>query len=225
MGLTLIQLVTLPHCSLSIRITMAGEPKNRERERERERVGRVEAPAHVHGIKGWERENRDGSGLDDGAGGEDETRLLAGSVVSNEAVRSVSTDQLKKPRVEKSRMRESDTWMRGGSANLREKQWGTAVYRPLAHFFIEKKRRFAACINSCVDSSSLLLDPLCQLSDIHFQMWYHNINECYSVIGFVLTAKLLPNVTDMPMYIQYHQGGCKVFTESLILKWTDCVTF
>lgn len=182
-GLTLIQLVTLPHCSLSIWITRPREPKKTKRARASGRE-RVEALDHVRGIRGWERENRDETGLDDGAGGEDETRLLADGVVSNEAARSVSTDQLKKPRAEESRRRESDTWMRGGSANLREKQRGTAEYRPLAHFFIEEKRRFAACINSCVDSSSFLLDPLCRLPAGHtFQTSHQNVIGYYLVIG------------------------------------------
>lgn len=87
MGLTLIQLVTLPHCSLSIWITGPGEPKNKVRQRERERgLGGLEQSILCMGLG-------DESGLDDRAGGEDDARLLADAVVSNEAVRSVSTDQ------------------------------------------------------------------------------------------------------------------------------------
>lgn len=90
MGLTLIQLVTLPHCSPPIWIT-----RPREAKKQRVREGGRETLDHVRRIRGGDR--------DDGARGEDETRLLADAVVSNEAVRSVSTDQLKKPRAESRR--------------------------------------------------------------------------------------------------------------------------
>lgn len=82
--------------------------------------------------------------------------------------------------------------MRGGSANLRETQRSTAEYRPLAHFFfVEEKRRFAACINSSVDSSSLLLTPLRRLlSDASWLYALRHFSKRETQILFVIIQSL-----------------------------------